>query len=89
MAGDERPPAMFVLADAAAMMTADAQNGLDDLLSKEIEKLNLEVRRMEAMLSYVTDIAESMQQKTTEVLQDARDMWLGDEDTDEDEDEEA
>lgn len=68
----DKPPALFILADAAADMAISSQAGLDDILAKEIERLNTRGKRLQAMLEAVTAVVGDLKQIPREVIQDAR-----------------
>ena len=68
----DRPPARFILANAAADMTQRQRASLDDLLSLDAEKIDFNIQRLTAMLEQVTDIAQSLEERVHEIAQDAR-----------------
>ena len=82
---DDRPPVLFVLSDALAEMGAHREEALDALLSTEIQRLTFLIKRMGLLQRVVTDVVGQLERRASEVAQDARDPWLGEEEFDEEE----
>lgn len=69
---NERPPAAFIIADAASALSDTTETSLDDMLSLELERLQERIGRLQALGENVVAIVQSMERKAREVLQDAR-----------------
>lgn len=69
---DDMPPAAFIMADAAVALSDETETRLDDILFLEVERLQNKIGRVQAMLENVTSIAQAMERKARDVLQNAR-----------------